>query len=92
MVYFPFSKWIRLHNEELHSFMVIKSRRLRGVGHVARKKKVGLFSKLNLQERDLSEGLALDRKRILEFIFTKWLSIRGIGLIWLRVWIIGEPL
>ena len=45
-------EWRRLHNEELHSLYrspnivrVIKSRRLRWAGHVARMRKVGVLSK-----------------------------------------------
>ena len=47
-------EWRRLHNEELHSFYsspnivrVIKSRRLRWAGHVARMEDVGVISKFN---------------------------------------------
>ena len=45
-------EWRKLHNEELHSsyrspniVRVIKSRRLRWAGHVARRRKVGVLSK-----------------------------------------------
>ena len=49
---------------------VIKSRRLRWAGHVARMEKVGVLSKFkqeNLQERDLWGGLGVDGKAILEW-------------------------
>ena len=45
-------EWRRLHNEELHSLYrspnisrVIKSKRLRWAGHVARMEEVGVLSK-----------------------------------------------
>ena len=70
----------------------IKSRRLRWTGHEPEWKKVGVlskFSQVHPQERDL-RGLRVDRRTILEWILKKWVSIPGIGLIWLRIWIIGE--
>ena len=45
-----------------------------------------------IQERDLWEVLGVDGKTILEGILKKWESIRGIGLIGLRIGIIGGPL
>jgi hypothetical protein len=37
-------------------------------------------------------GLGVDGGTILEWILKKWVSIRGIGLIRLRIRIMGEPL
>ena len=37
------------------------------------------------------EGIGLDERTILEWTLNK-LSLRGIGLIWLKTGIIGEPL
>jgi hypothetical protein len=51
-----------------------------------------VVSILNLQERDLLEGLGVDGRTILEWILKKYVSIRGTGLIRLRIGIIGEPL
>ena len=58
-----YGEWRRLHSEELHSLYrlpnivrVIKSRRLRWAGQIARMEKVGVLSKflqVNLQESDL---------------------------------------
>jgi hypothetical protein len=46
----------------------------------------------NLQERDLQEGLGVNGRTILQWILNKELLTRGIGFIWLRIGIIGEPL
>ena len=57
-------------------------------------KKVGELSKLewiNVQKRDLQEGLGLDGRIILEYIFEKQVLIQVIGLIRLNLGIIGEP-
>ena len=45
----------------------------------------------NLQQRILKEGLGVGGRTILEWTLKKWESIRGIGLIRLRIGIIGEP-
>ena len=60
------TEWRRLHNEELHSLYrslkivrMIKSRRLRWAGHVARMEESRSAFKMltgNLQERDLREA------------------------------------
>ena len=42
-------------------------------------------------KRDLYEGLGVDGRTILEWILMKWVSMRGIGLVHLRIGIIGEP-
>jgi hypothetical protein len=47
---------------------------------------------VHLQERDLLEVLGIDGRKILEWTLKKQVSIQGIGLIWLRIGIIGEPL
>jgi hypothetical protein len=47
---------------------------------------------VNLQKGDLWEGLDVTGRIILEWILKKYTSIRGIGLIRLRIGIIGEPL
>ena len=65
------------YNEELHSLYrspnivrVIKSRRLRWAGHVARMEEDRISFKIltgKLQERDLSGGLGVDGRTILEW-------------------------
>jgi hypothetical protein len=45
-----------------------------------------------LQERDLLGGLGVDGRTILEWTLIRWISMRGIGLIRLRIGIIGERL
>ena len=47
---------------------------------------------LHFQERDLQEALGGDGRTILEWILKKWVSIRGTGIIWLRIVIIGDLL
>ena len=67
------AEWRRLHNEELHSLYcspnivrVIKSRRLRWAGHVARMEEGRSAFKI-LKERDLWGGLGIDGRTILEW-------------------------
>ena len=75
--------------------MVIKSRRLRWAGHVARMEE----GRSNLKiltgksiEKDLWGGLGVDGRTILDWILKQLVSIRGIYLIRLRLWNIGQPL
>ena len=94
-------EWRRLHNGELHSLYrspnivrVIKSRRLRWAGHVARMEEgrsafkivTGLPTgkrPLGRPRRKWEDNIRMDLEDV---------SIRGILLILLRVEIIGEPL
>ena len=92
-------EWRRFHNEEVHSLLnkvrVIKCRRLRLAGHVARMEKGRSSFKIltgNLQEIDHQEGRCIDGRTILERILKKQVSIRQIVLIRLRLEITGEPL
>ena len=48
--------------------------------------------KIYIQPLTTARGLGIDGRTILEWILKKSVSIRGIGLIWLRIGIIGEPL
>ena len=87
-------KWRRVHNGELHSLyhspnivMVIKSRRLRWAGYVARIEE-GRFAFKILTGKPTG-------KRLLRRPRRRWedsIRMRGIGLIQLRIGIIGEPL
>ena len=90
----------RLHNEEIHSLYrspnivrVIKCRRLRWAGHVARTKEDrSVFKMLTGKptgKRPLGR-LGVDGRTILTL--KKEVSIRGTGLFRLRIWIIRELL
>ena len=74
---------------------MIKSRRLRWVNHVARMEEGRSAFKIltgkNLQEKILWRGLGVDGMIILEWTLKKWVSMWGIGLIWLSTGIIGGP-
>ena len=65
---------------------MIKSRRLRWTGYAARMEEI---LTVRLQERDLRLGV--HGMTILECILNKFVSIRGIGLIRLRLGINGSP-
>ena len=75
-------EWRKLQNEELKDlysslniFRVIKSRRMRWAGHVARMGEGrGVYSVLggNLKERDHLEDPGVNGRIILSWIFRKW--------------------
>ena len=50
------------------------------------------FEQVNVQKTDFQGDLDVDGGRILEWVLNKQASIREIGLIQLRIQIIGEPL
>ena len=75
-------EWRKLHNEELNDLYcspniirVIKSRRMRWVGHVARmgerRRHTGFWWR-ELRERDHLEDAGIVGRIILRWIFTKW--------------------
>jgi hypothetical protein len=80
-----------LHNEELHSLCsspdiirVIKSRRLRWAGHVARMGAMKVrrtFWLESLKERDYSEDVGIDGRIILKCILEK----QGLGVDWIHL-------
>ena len=74
---------------------VVKPRRLRWTGHVARIEKGRSAFKLltgkPTGKRPLGD-LGVDGRTILEWTLKRYVSMRGIGLIRLRIGIIGEPL
>jgi hypothetical protein len=88
-------EWRKPHNEELNdlystpsSLRVIKSRRLRWVGHVACMGKEEFYKGFwcgNLRERDHLENPSVDGRIILRLIFRKWVEEAKTGLIWLRI-------
>ena len=75
-------EWMKPHNDELNDLYpspkivrVIKSRRMRWAGHVARMgEERGVYRVLvvNLRERDHCGDLGVDGKIILRWIFRKW--------------------
>jgi hypothetical protein len=85
----------KLRNEELNDlyfspniFQVIKYKRMRWAGHVARvEERRGACRILvgNLRERDHLEDLCIDGKKILRWIYRKWNGAAWTGLIWLRI-------
>jgi len=89
------AEWRKLHSEELsdlHSLhtvvRVVKSRRMRCGGHVARVgegRGVPGFWWGNLMERDHWGDSDVDGRIILRWIFRKWEGVVGIGWSWLRI-------
>jgi hypothetical protein len=88
-------EWRKQHNEEVNDLYcspsivrVIKSRRMRWVGHVARmgeRRGVYRFWWGNMRERDHLGDRGLDGRIILRWIFRKWDGGAWTGLIWLRI-------
>jgi hypothetical protein len=88
-------EWRKLNNEELNDMYsspiilrVIKSRRNRWPGHVARMGRGEVYSGFwlgNLRERDHLEGPGVDGRIILRWIFRKWDVRAWIGSIWFRI-------
>jgi len=72
-------EWRKLHNEELYNLYsspniicVMKSRRTRCDGHVARMGKTRGAYRGNLRERDHLENPGTDGSIILKWIFNRW--------------------
>jgi hypothetical protein len=90
-------EWRKLYNEDLNDLysspnnvQVIKSRKMRWVGHVARMvggKRRGYagFWWGNLRERDHLENPGINGCIILRWIFRKWDVEAWTALIWLRI-------
>ena len=88
-------EWRRLHNEELNDLYcspnivrVIKSRRMRGAGHVARMgEERGVYRAWwgNRRERDHWEDLGADGWIILGWISRRWDVGMWTGLGWPRI-------
>jgi hypothetical protein len=94
--------WRKIHNEELNDLYsspnivrVIKSRRMRWAGHVARMRGRGAYTGLwwgNLRERDHLEDPDVVGRIILRWIFRKWNVRAWTGSSWLRIGAGGEHL
>jgi hypothetical protein len=92
----------KLHNEEfcdLYSLLnivrVVKSRRMRWAGNVARMgegRGCPGISWENLRERDPWGDPDVDGRKILRWIFRKWEGVVGTGWSWLRIGIGGRHL
>jgi hypothetical protein len=75
-------EWRKLHNKELNDLYcsqnfvrVIKSRRMRWMGHVARMGRGEAYTGFwwrNLRERDHLEDPGVDGRTVLRWIFKKW--------------------
>jgi hypothetical protein len=88
-------EWRKLHNEELNDMYcspniirVIKSRRMRWAGHLARRGRGEAYTGCwwgNLRERDHLEDPGLDGRIILRRIFRKWDVGSLTGSSWLKI-------
>ena len=95
-------EWIRLHNEELRClyrspniFRMNKCTRLRWAGHIASMEEGRSAFKIFIGKPTGKRSLRRLRRRWEDDIrmeLNKYVSIRGIGLIRLRIGISGEPL
>jgi hypothetical protein len=89
--------WRKLHNEELHNLYsspniirMIKSRRLRWAGHVARMGEKRNACKILVREPEGKRPLGRPRRKWVDNI--KFFVIVWIGSIWLRIGTSGGPL
>jgi hypothetical protein len=91
-------EWSKLHNEELHDLYsspsiirIIKSRKVRWAGHVARMEEMRnayrlLVGKPEGKDQDIGEWI------ILRWILERWDGVMRTGLVWLRIGTGGELL
>ena len=76
--------------------IVIRYRSLGWASHVARmeegRRAFKILTSTPAGKNKLWEDQGVDERTMLEWILNKYVSIRGIGLIWLRIGITGKPL
>jgi len=95
-------EWIKLHNEELNDlycspniFRVIKSKRMRWVGHVARMGEARGVDGVLVEKPEIRRPLGRPRRRwgiIVRLIFRKWDVMVRTGSNWLRIGTVGGHL
>ena len=95
-------EWRKLHNEELNDLYcspnivwVVKSRRMRWAGHVARMEEGRGVHKVLVGKPEGKRPLGdqdVDGRIILRWIFRKWEGVVGTGWSWLRIGTGGERL
>ena len=88
-------EWRKLHNEELNDLYsspnivrVIKSRRMRWAGHVARMEEERGVHNILVGKPEGKRPLGRPRRRwrvILRWILRKWEGVVGTGWSWLRI-------
>ena len=88
-------EWRKLHNEQLNDLycspnivLVIKSRRMRRAGHVARMERVETYTGFwwgSLKEREHFGDPGADGRIILRWIFRKWDVRLWTGSSWLGI-------
>ena len=88
-------EWRKLHSEELNDLYsslnivrVIKSRRIRWAGHVARMEEGRIVHRFLVGKPEGNRPLGRPRRRwgiILRWIFRKWEGFVGTGWNWLRI-------
>jgi hypothetical protein len=94
-------KWRKLHNKELRDLYsspsiirILKSRRMRWVGHVARMGEMRNTYRLLVGKPEGKRPLGRPRHRwvILGCILERWDRVMWTGLVWLRIGTGGELL
>ena len=88
-------EWRKLHNEELSDLYslpnivrVVKSRRMRWAGHVARMEEGRVMHRVLVGKPEGKRSLGrpnVDGRIILRWIFRKWEGVVGTGWIWLWI-------
>jgi hypothetical protein len=90
-------KWRKLHNEELHDLYsspsiirIMKSRRMRWAGHVARMREKRNGYRLLVGKPEGRRPLGRPRRSWVGWILWRWDGVMWTGLVWLRIGTGGE--